>query len=65
MKKRFAIHLKEPDARSYSFPNLSKAEAMDQVVAEHHNQQGSDPNLLSDSFQDNAGMQRKVSKARL
>ncbi|XP_038044198.1 uncharacterized protein LOC119718851 [Patiria miniata] len=42
----------ETDSWSYSFPDLAKAEGKSSEEADHHPQQGSDPNLLSDSYQD-------------
>ncbi|XP_071793867.1 rho guanine nucleotide exchange factor 28-like isoform X2 [Asterias amurensis] len=59
VKKRFTVHVKEPDSRSYSVPNLTKVDGVEQNVVELHPQQGSDPNLLSESYQDNTDMLKK------
>ena len=60
VKKRFTMHVKEPDSRSYSVPNLTKVDGVEQNVVELHAQQGSDPNLLSESYQDYTDMLKKV-----
>ncbi|XP_022086949.1 A-kinase anchor protein 13-like [Acanthaster planci] len=60
-KKRFVASTRETDNRSYSFPDLAKAEGKltDESDSHHPAQQGSDPNLLSDSYQDRLHMHGK------
>ena len=61
-KKRFIASTREIDNRSYSFPDLAKAEGkhLDESDSQHHTQQGSDPNLLSDSYQDTTSIPVKL-----